>query len=111
MCFRLLKSHNSHQLLPQNWLRCLPPLALLLSRQAAGLLQTSEPGPALCDTPAVVKPKPAAAQQQQAHKAEQQYTAQVINAGLHVSKVLHFCGLYDSLMTLHTISIVLHDQV
>ena len=85
--------------------------APLLACQAAGLLHTSAPGPAPCDTPAVVKPKPAAAQQQQAHKAEQQYTAQVINAGLHVSKVLHFCGLYDSLMTLHTISIVLHDQV
>ncbi len=49
--------------------------APLLTCQAAGLLQTSKPGATLCDTPAVVKPKPAAAQQQQAHKAVQQLTA------------------------------------
>ena len=49
--------------------------APLLACQAAGLLHTSAPGPAPCDTPAVVKPKPAAAQQQQPHKAVQQLTA------------------------------------
>ncbi len=47
----------------------------LLTCQAAGLQQTSQLGPALCDTPAVVKPKPPAAQQQQTHKAVQQLTA------------------------------------
>ena len=45
----------------------------LLTCQAAGLQQTSQLGPALCDTPAVVKPKPPAAQQ--THKAVQQLTA------------------------------------
>ena len=47
----------------------------LLTCQAAGLLQTSKSAPVLCDTPAVEKPNPAAAQQQQACKAVQQLTA------------------------------------
>ncbi|DBB05775.1 TPA: hypothetical protein ACH3X1_012371 [Trebouxia sp. C0004] len=48
--------------------------APLLTCEAAGLLQTLKPGPVLCDKPALVKPKLAVAQQQQAHKVVQQLT-------------------------------------
>ena len=53
----------------------LTTMAPLLACPAAGLPQTSEPGPPLCDIRAVVKPKPAAAQQLPAPEAVQQLTA------------------------------------